>query len=313
MSSIQRNAPSAEEYAAYADRFNNRGRWGEQDELGTLNFITSQVRREAAATVTQGRVVSLGRPIQTRPGPSNPWPANHMVGMPQAQGAGDYLGMYLHSFVDTHIDALSHTAGPDGLVWNGKSLGRDGMPTEHSGTVDFWRDGIVTRGVLYDVPRHRGTDFVAPGEPVHGWELAEIAAAQRITPRSGDAVLIRSGLDAYWAATDAYPPFASVTGVHASALEFLYETEAAVLMWDFQDAPESDQGIPNPLEVPIPIAMHVHAIALPLMGLPLVDNVQLETLASTCAARSSWEFQIVVAPLIIPGGTGSPVNPLAIL
>lgn len=312
MSLSDRTAPTVDDYAAYAEKYNNRGRWGDEDELGTLNFITPEVRKRAATLVQDGTVVSLGRPIQTRPGPANPWPANHMVGMPHAQGAGDYLGMYLHSFVDTHIDALSHTTGPDGLVWNGKSLGRNGMPEEHSGTVDFWKDGIVTRGVLYDVPRFRGTDFVAPGEPVHGWELADIAAAQNIVPSSGDAVIIRSGLDSFWAASSEYPGFASVAGVHASALEFLYETEAAVLIWDFQDAPEADQGIPNPLEIPIPIAMHVHAIALPVLGLPLVDNAQLEGLAAACAEAGRWEFQIAVAPLIITGGTGSPVNPLAI-
>lgn len=313
MSLDQRTPPTPADYAAYAEKFNNRGRWGDTDELGTLNFITAEVRRNAAALVRSGEVVSMGRPIQTRPSPSNPWPANHMVGMPHAQGAGDYLGMYLHSFVDTHIDALSHTVGPDGSVWNGKGLGRDGMPTEHSGTVDYWRDGIVTRGVLYDIPRFRGTDFVAPGEPVHGWELSDVAEAQGITPRSGDAVIIRSGVDAFWASSDRHPGFASVAGVHASVLEFLHETEASVLIWDFQDAPESDQGIPNPFDVPIPIAMHVHAIALPFMGLPLIDNAQLEPIAAVCAELGRWEFQVAVAPLIITGGTGSPVNPLAIV
>ncbi|MFI6691186.1 cyclase family protein [Streptomyces sp. NPDC050433] len=313
MGLADRTPPTAVEYASYPERFGNWGRWGEADELGTLNHITEKVRRTAAGLVREGRAVSMARPVQTRPGPANPWPAQHLVGMPHARGAGDFLGMFLHSFVDTHIDGLAHIAGPDGRTWNGKRLGPNGMPIEHSGTIDHWRDGIVTRGVLYDVPRHRGTDFVAAGEPVHGWELADIAAAQGVEPRSGDAVIIRSGLDAFLAAADGPTAFASVAGVHASALEFLYDTEAALLIWDFQDAPTEDQGLPNPHESPIPIALHLHAIALPYMGLPLIDNADLGGIASACGELGRWEFQVVVAPLVITGATGSPVNPIAVL
>jgi kynurenine formamidase len=311
MGLTDRTPPTAEEYAAYPERFKNWGRWGSDDELGTLNFITAEVRRSAAALVQEGQTVSMARPIQTRPGPANPWPAEHLVGMPHARAAGDYLGMYLHSFVDTHIDALSHTAGADGYTWNGKQLGSNGMPLEHSGTVDYWRAGIATRGVLYDVPRFRGTDYVRGGEPVHGWELADIAKAQGVQPRSGDAVVIRSGLDAFLAAGQ-QPSFASIAGVHASALEFLYETEASALIWDFQDAPVEDQGLPNPHDIPIPIAMHLHAVTLPSMGMPLIDNAALDDIAAACARMNRWEFQLIVAPLIITGGTGSPVNPIAV-
>ena len=312
MSLRDRTPPTVDDYTAYADRFCNWGRWGANDGLGTLNHITPDIRRTAASLVREGRTVSLGRPVQTRPSPANPWPAQHLVAMPQASGAGDYLGMFLHSFVDTHIDALAHCAGPDGLTWNGKPLGRDRMPTDSGGTVDHWRDGIVTRGVLYDVPRFRGTDFVTAGRPVHGWELQDVAESQGLMPSPGDAVIIRSGLDPYWAEHGESRGFASVAGTHASVLEFLYDTDAALLVWDFQDAPTQDQKLPNPMGA-LPIAMHVHTIALARMGLPLLDNANLEPLAETCAQLGRWEFQLVVAPLIIPGGTGSPVNPIAIL
>ena len=313
MSLADRTPPTETEYAQFAERFRNWGRWGESDELGTLNHVTPQVRRSAAALVREGDVVSLGRPLHTRPSPANPWPAQHFVAMPQASGSGDYIGLYIHGFVDTHIDALAHVTGPDGLTWQGKALGPDRMPVEHSGTIDYFREGIVTRGVLYDVPRYRGAPFVESGEPVHGWELQDIAAAQGIEPRAGDAVIVRSGLDPFWAHQSEPQRFASVAGVHASALEFLYETDAAVLVWDFQDAPVADQGLLNPYGAHVPIAMHVHAIALARMGLPLLDNADLEPLAQRCADLQRWEFQFIVAPLIITGGTGSPVNPLAVL
>ena len=124
-------------------------------------------------------------------------------------------------------------------------------------------------------------------------------------------MLIRSGFGPYFDATGERPGFGSPTGVHASAVEFLYETDAALLVWDFQDAPEADQGIPNPAAIRVPL--HVHQVLLPYMGMPIVDNADFEDIARECARLGRWEFLFVCAPLVIPGGTGSPVNPLAIL
>ena len=103
----------------------------------------------------------------------------------------------------------------------------------------------------------------------------------------------------------------SNAGVHASAIEFLYETEASCLTWDFQDAPQEDQGIPNP--IPIRIALHVHHILLPYMGMPIIDSADFEAVAVRCAELNRWEFRYVCAPLVLRYGTGSPVNPLAIM
>jgi kynurenine formamidase len=185
------------------------------------------------------------------------------------------------------------------------------MPAEHTGTIDFWRDGIVTRGVLYDVPRFRGAEYVEPGAPVHGWELADVAAAQGVEPRAGDAVLVRSGFGRYLELTGERPGFGSPAGVHASCVEFLHDTDAAMLVWDMQDAPTADQGLPNPKGLPVPL--HVHQILLPYMGMPILDNADFEALAAACAAAGRWAVQFVVAPLVLTGGTGSPVNPIAVL
>lgn len=313
MGLTDRTPPSASDYAAYRTRFCNWGRWGADDELGTLNLITPEVRRAAAGLVKQGRVVSMTRPIDTKAGPANPYPSHHFIAMPSSGGMLDYIGMFIHGFTQTHIDALCHVSTDDGKAWNGKPLA-GGLPVEHSGTIDFLRDGTVTRGVLYDVPRHRGTDFVGPGEPVQGWELLDTAESQGVEPRAGDAVVIRSGHAPFWAAEGRPPGFASVAGVHASCIEFLYETDASMLIWDMQDAPIVDQGFPNPTPYEqVPVSMHVHHIVLPYMGMPIVDNAELEQLAATCAQNGTWEFELVVAPLNVPGGTGSPVNPLAVL
>jgi len=307
-----RTPPTPDEYAAYRTRFSNWGRWGDDDELGTLNFVTPDVRRRAAALVQEGRVISCSRAIDTKPGTANPYPARHMVAVQESGAMCDHLSMFIHGFTETHLDALCHLPVAEGEeTWNGRRLDSYGMPTEHSGTVDFWRDGIVTRGVLYDIPRLRGAAFVEPGAPVHGWELADAAAAAGITPAAGDAVLIRSGYGPYFAATAERPGFGCPAGVHASCVEFLHDTDASMLVWDMQDAPGVDQGIPNPRG--IAIALHVHHIVIPYMGMPILDNADFEALAPACAAAQRWEFQFVVAPLVIPRGTGSPVNPLAIL
>jgi kynurenine formamidase len=306
-----RKPPTADEYAEYRKRFSNWGRWGAGDELGTLNFITAESRRAAAALVREGRAVSLSLPIDTHAGPANPYPAHHMVAVGDAGGMADYFGMFIHGFAYTHIDALSHLPTLEGhRFYNGGEMGPNRLPKGHVGTIEHWRAGVVTRGVLYDIPRLRGAAYVEPGRPVHGWELLDAARAQGVEPRAGDAVIIRSGAGAYFQATRSKPGFGCPAGVHASAVEFLYETSAALLCWDFQDAPIADQGIPNPL--PIPVPLHVHHIVIPYMGMPIIDNADLEELAGECQRLRRWEFQLVVAPLVLPGATGSPVNPIAV-
>ena len=171
----ERTIPSDEEYLSWRERFCNWGRWGADDENGTLNFVTDAVRISASGLVRAGRTVCLARPIDTFAGPANPYPAHHMVGCEGSGGMLDYIGMFIHGFTQTHIDALCHLRSHDNRYWNDKPVGALGMPAEHSGTVDFWNRGIVTRGVLYDIPRLRGTDYVEPGRPVMGWELYDAA------------------------------------------------------------------------------------------------------------------------------------------
>ncbi len=197
------------------------------------------------------------------------------------------------------------------MYWNGKPFGPLRMPSGRSGTIEHWRDGIVTRGVLYDIPRLREAEWIAAGEPVHGWELADAAADAGVKPAAGDAVVIRCGRGAFERAHPDQVAFGSPSGVHASCVEFLHDTAAALLVWDWQDAPGDQQGLPNPL--PIDHPLHVHNVVLPYLGMPIVDNADLEPIAVACAALGRWEFQLAVAPLVIEGATGSPVNPIALL
>ncbi|MBM3139905.1 MAG: cyclase family protein [Chloroflexi bacterium] len=307
MTLATRTPPTAEEYLAYKQRFNNWGRWGRDDQLGTLNHITEETRRAAAALVRVGRSVSCANPIATRAVVAserrNPNPADHRMRVGPAS-SGDYIGVSYHGFVNTHIDALCHVfTGEGGELYNGRPASLVTEDGARSNSVDFWRDGIVTRGVLYDIPKMRGTPHVTLDRQVEGWDLEDFAKQHGVTPRAGDAVLIRSGCDPFWAAHPdfefSFPP--NTPGVGASILEYLHAHDAALLGWDLQEA--ANQHLPG--RIPI------HEVAIPHMGMPLLDNANFERLSAMCAEVGRYEFLLVIAPLVVIGGTGSPVNPIA--
>jgi len=165
--------PSAEEVASwYTDR-RNWGRWGDDDQKGAINLITPEKSAGAAGLVRSGRKVSASRVFE---------PEQHfMRKSPRPGGAGavvDYYGFIYHGQTITHIDALCHMWDRDGM-WQGRDPDVE-VTTQGAnfGTIDAWSEGIVTRGVLIDVPRHRDTPYVTPDRPVHGWEIEEIAEAQ---------------------------------------------------------------------------------------------------------------------------------------
>ena len=314
MGLADRTPPTEAEYAAYFERFSNWGRWGDADELGTLNHITDEARASAASLVTTGRAISLARPIDTEPGPGNPDPAHHVASVGTSTGLADYIGLFFHGFAQTHIDALSHIAGRDGRYFGGRPIGVTtpglAMPEGAVLGIQGMRDGVIGRGLLYDIPRLRGVDFVDSGAPVHGWELDDAARAQGVEPRAGDIVCLRSGRDEWVAAHPEAGGWSVPAGVHASVCEFLYDTDAAVLCWDMLDAPTGDQGIPNPIDIETPV--HVHCVTIPVMGMPLLDNADFRRLSTYCAEHERYAFQFCAAPLVIDGGTGSPINPIAI-
>lgn len=297
--------PSREDVLSYLRERRNWGRWGRDDEVGAVNLITAEKRRAAAGLVRSGRTVSLSREFPTAPAPGNPQPSQHwMKVVPRGTGgfAADFYGTFYHGWASTHIDALCHTWDEHGM-WNGRDAAREiTFDGARFGGIHHWKDGIVTRGVLLDVPRHRGERFVRQERPVHGWELAEIAKAHGITVQPGDAVCVYSGREAWQAAHPggAYGPDPR-PGLHVSCLPFLRDHDVAVLAWDMMDL------TPNGYDLP----WAVHA-AIFAFGVALLDNSLLEPLARACAEEGRWEFMLVVAPLRVVGGTGSPANPIAI-
>ncbi|MFC6237266.1 cyclase family protein [Longivirga aurantiaca] len=217
----------------------------------------------------------------------------------------DYVGMDFHGKSVTHLDALCHCVFR-GRLYNGyDSETHVGDRGGDVGTVAHMAHGVVTRGVLVDVPRSRGLPWLDPGTAIGADELESVLAEQGVSLRPGDAVLVRTGARARKDALGAWDPSNFSAGLGPDCMQVLSRDGSALLGSDGDsDArPSPVAGIVSP----------IHALALNAMGMPLIDNMSLEDLAVACADLDRWEFLFAMAPLRIPGGTGSPVNPLAVL
>jgi hypothetical protein len=307
MTAVTNPVPTEEEVATYFETCSNWGRWGADDNAGTINLITPEKRREAASMVQTGRAVSLARPWNTVGGPGNWNPAQHFV-RTWPQGCVDYIGISYHGYATTHIDALCHIFW-EGQMWNGKDSRDVTSGGARSGHVAAWSNGITTRGVLLDIPRLRGTDYVDIEHPVRGYELEAAAAAEGIELRPGDAVCVYSGREKYYAAhPDAVPGMPPSPGLHVDTIPAFKANDSAVLVWDFMDASPAGYKLFEGRAAGGP----VHVLAIVYLGLPLLDNSILQPLSEACAEERRWEFMLTVNPLHISGGTGSPVNPIAV-
>jgi kynurenine formamidase len=287
----------------------NWGRWGQEDDRGTLNLITPARIIAAARLVKSGRTVSMALDWNTEAGPDNPSPALHYMtqigdcdpGEPQTNA--DFIGSNFHGKACSHIDALCH-CDYRGRLFNGVPQSSVGSRGAKKGTIMTCAHGIVSRGVLLDIPRYRGIDWLEPGTAVEPAELKQVEAAQGLQVGSGDIVLIRNGHYKRRQTLGAWPPFFFAAGLHPSAMSWLHEREVAVL-----GADADSDARPSPVEG---MLSPIHALTLNGMGMPLLDNLQLEDVAAMCESERRWEFLCVVAPLRVPGGTGSPINPIAI-
>jgi len=231
--------PTEQEVLGWIRQRRNWGRWGKDDQVGALNLITPAKRAAAARLVRSGRSVSLSRPFPKEPGPNNPLPAHHFM-RTHARGKGgfsaDYYGIYYHGIASTHIDALCHTWDEESM-WNGRDPKKEiTFEGARFGSVEHWAEGIMTRAVMLDVPRHRGVPCVTHDQPVHGWELDDILTKRGIRLEPGDAVCVYSGREA-WQAQDPERPYGRPfnptqqqrPGLHVSCLPFLRDHDVSVL------------------------------------------------------------------------------------
>lgn len=296
---------TAEMVDRWMTELSNRGRWGADDELGTLNLITPEHRVRAARLVTEGISVSLSHDYlkERAEDATSPW-GHELLGDPAGGFLSDRYTIAYHGYAHSHMDALCHNS-LDGVMYNG--FLRETVDPE-DGCVRLGitnaKQGIVSRGVLMDIARLEGVEYMEPGTPISVEDLEAWERQAGIRVQEGDVLFVRAGR---WARRADAGPWATgreSVGLHASVVPWLRERGVAMLGSDYTNDvyPSQVEGVAQP----------VHLLTLVAMGLWLFDNLDLEAVAEEAARQGRWEFMFVAAPLAVPGGTGAPLNPVAI-
>jgi kynurenine formamidase len=304
-------------------RPHNWGRWGDDDQRGALNLLTSDVVRAATGAVQRGQVLSLSLPIKGSTSSSVAHSVPHLQGRPLPQHfmsvdgadyeagvklpaggrgmADDALIVSAHG-TTTHMDALCH-------MWTGKQI-YNGHPSSRIRSYGATRcgieniDGVVTRGVLFDVPAFRGVDVLSPEDRITSADLEAMSELMGVTVGQGDAVVIRTG----WPTVFARSPelyWSGEPGLSSDAAYWLAARDISLVASDNS----AISGLNAECRADETVEDDIHMIFLWRHGIYLIEMLWLEELAA--AAQPTFLF--VVAPLKIVGGTGSPVNPLAVL
>jgi kynurenine formamidase len=304
------------EFEAMFESVKTWGRWGPDDDRGTMNYLTPDKVAAAARLVRSGRTVSMAIPINKTAGPDNPSPAVHLMSLlhdlPVSATGLSFgmcsLSMASHGDCHTHVDALNHV-GWRGHLYNGKPVSTLTSRGSDWGDITAYATGIVGRGVLLDAARHRGVDWLEPGDAVDRAELEAIETAEGVRLGEGDILVFRTGHHKRrltlgpW--SNEYPPAGEgKAGLAIDTVPWMRERRIAAFLpdGDGETVPSRVEGVPYP----------VHALQLAGMGMCISDSLQLEELAEACAAEGRFEFMVVGLPLRLPGATGTPWNPIAI-
>jgi kynurenine formamidase len=219
----------------------------------------------------------------------------------------EYIGLAFHGMTVTHLDAPAHVSW-DGTIYNGRPAAAVRFDTGAAAcAVTGAARGITTRGVLLDVVALHGVAWLEPGHRVSPAELDACLERQRVAVRPGDAVLLRTGTGALARQPDG-PGLRGERkpGWGFSCLPWLHDRDVALIGCDSINDAVPSGGSRHGFDLP------VHLVGLVAMGLWLLDNCDFEELAAACAELGRWEFMFSVLPLRLRGGTGSPVNPVAL-
>jgi kynurenine formamidase len=291
------------EYDRWKTELSNWGRWGKDDTLGALNLVTPAKRKQAAALVKEGITVSLAADadFQKGSGPNGVAPYDLIVTSVAPTGAGDRMNITYHGNAVTHMDAFGHRFF-DGKMYNGFSWEelKNQASTKKESIYDV-HNGVLTRGILMDIPRLKGAEYLEPGTRIYPADLEAWEKKANVKVSSGDALLIRTGR---WRLEKKNGgPAKTFAGLDPSVLPWLKKRDIAFIGGeDSHDATPALPGLP---------VLAVHDFCLVALGVHTLDNTNLDALAEAAAARNRWEFMLMVAPLAVPGATGSPFNPIA--
>ena len=291
---------NAAEFDTLFQQIKNWGRWGPDDQLGSVNLVTPAKRKQAVALVKTGDTVSLAHTLLTEKADDNNNPFEHT--MLRGNNMDRYAISY-HGYAHSHIDALCHILYKE-QTYNGYA--RADVNTDKGCAklgVQNLKAGIVTRGVLIDIPRLRNVPYLEPGTAIYVEDLEawEKKAGVKIAP--GDAVLLRTGR---WARRDKLGPWnvgQSAAGLHASVAPWIKSRGVSLLGSD-----AAEDVTPSMVEG---VALPIHTLMITALGVNLLDNQDLEALAETAARLNRWEFMLTINPMPVAGGTGFPLNAIA--
>jgi kynurenine formamidase len=291
---------NAAEFDELFQKVSNWGRWGKDDQLGSVNLITPEKRKQAAALVKTGQTVSLAHNPLTERAEDNNNPFEHT--MLRGNNMDRYAVSY-HGYAHSHIDALCHFLYKD-QTYNG--FPRAEVNTDKGCAklgIDNLKNGIVTRGILIDIPRLRGVEYLEPGTPIYAEEVEAWEKKAGVKIGSGDAILLRTGRWARRAKVGPWNVAQSAAGFHASIATWIKARNVAIVGSDVGEdvTPSQVEGV----------ALPVHTLLITGMGINLLDNHDLEALSEAASRLNRWAFMITIAPVPVTGGTGFPVNTLA--
>ena len=253
-----------------------------------------------------GLTVSLASDAATEKGVDVPCPVEWTMVTASQSGATDRVAYpCIHGAGTTHLDSFAHVFF-GGKMWNGYPVSE--LVTKESGaarnSILTMKDGIVTRGVLYDIPRLKGVPYLEPGTRIFAEDLEAWEKKAGVKVTAGDALLLRWGRWTRRAKLGPWPINDAMAGLDNSVIPWLKKRDIAILGWETPGyAPQPPGDLPG---------YPVHDFVLTILGVHLLDRADFDALSEAAAARNRWEFMVTIAPLPIPRGTGSPVNPIAV-
>jgi kynurenine formamidase len=301
-----RPAMTRETFDQWMTELSNWGRWGKDDELGAIHLITAAKRKQAAGLVREGASFSLARDAEKEKAIDNPVPFGHQmtrtgVNNP-GNSSGDTFTVSHHGYAHTHMDSLCHFFYK-GKMFNG--FAQEMVTDRGAGklSVNNFKNGILTRGVLMDIARLKGVDYLEPGTPIYPEDLDAWEKKAGLKVSSGDVVFIRTGRWALRGEKGPWPASKSSAGLDVTCARWLKSRDVAMLGSDAASdvMPSGIDGVAQP----------IHTLVLVAMGMPIFDNCDLELLGREANRRQRWEFLLTAAPLAVPGATGSALNPVA--
>lgn len=297
---------SAKEVDQMMSDLSNWGRWGKDDQLGTLNLITPQSRKRAAEEVREGLAISIARNVIKVKESGSPPFEHKMVRTgkdPDAPGSDDAYAVQYHGYTQTHLDALCH------LFYKGKMYnGFSQQEVTESGcaklSVINMKNGLFVRAVLMDIPRLKGVKYLKGRTAIYPEDLDAWLKKTRTKLYPGDAILIFTGRWARREAEGDWDIGKGASGLDATCLPWLKKHDVSILGSDL-----ASDVIPSGIDGEF---MPIHRTVIVAMGTPILDNCDFQALSDAANARKRWSFLLTAAPLAVDGGTGSPINPIAI-